>query len=140
MKQTENYQLNQWEKTDRILMEDFNEDNRKIDEALAEEKGLVCYKAGQYGWNTQGHDNDKLTEMALEKGWSEIKINRGVYQRISIPAGGTQSSNPVAQAEGGKRPSSTRKYICPCCKNSVRATKTVNIICGDCMEKMEVAE
>ena len=38
MKQTSNYQLNQWEKTDRILMEDFNEDNRKIDEALAEEK------------------------------------------------------------------------------------------------------
>ena len=38
MKQTNNYQLNQWEKTDRILMEDFNEDNRKIDEALAEEK------------------------------------------------------------------------------------------------------
>ena len=31
MKQTSNYQLNQWEKTDRILMEDFNEDNRKID-------------------------------------------------------------------------------------------------------------
>ena len=38
MKQTSNYQLNQWEKTDRILMEDFNEDNRKIDEALAEER------------------------------------------------------------------------------------------------------
>lgn len=50
--------------------------------ALAEEKGLVCYKAGQYGWNTQGHDNDKLTEYALEKGWSEIKISREGYQRI----------------------------------------------------------
>lgn len=109
--------------------------------ALAEEKGLVCYKAGQYGWNTQGHDNDKLTEMALEKGWSEIKISRGWYQRISVPAGGTQSSSGAAmQPEGGKRPSSTRKYQCPCCKNSVRATKTVNLICGDCMEKMVVAE
>lgn len=36
--------------------------------ALAEEKGLVCYKAGQYGWNTQGKGNDRLTEYALEKG------------------------------------------------------------------------
>lgn len=108
--------------------------------ALAEEKGLVCYRAGQYGWNTQGRDNDKLTEYALEKGWSEIRICRGGMPRLNIPAGGTQSSSPAAQAEGGKRPSSTRKYICPCCKNSVRATKTVNIICGDCMEKMEVAE
>ena len=34
------------------------------------------------------------------------------------------------------KPSSTRKLICPCCGNSVRATKAVNIICGDCMERM----
>ena len=36
MKQTPRYQLCQWENMDRILMEDFNEDNRKIDTALAE--------------------------------------------------------------------------------------------------------
>lgn len=79
-----------------------------------------------------------IHEYALEKGWSEIKISRGGYQRISIPAGGTQSSGAATQPEGGKRPSSTRKYQCPCCKNSVRATKAINLICGDCMEKMEV--
>ena len=31
---TEHYQLNQWEPTDRVLREDFNEDNRKIEAAL----------------------------------------------------------------------------------------------------------
>ena len=36
MKQTANYQLNQWDKSDRIQMEDFNADNAKIDTALAE--------------------------------------------------------------------------------------------------------
>ena len=35
MKQTENYQLSQWEKADRIQMEDFNGDNSKVDAALA---------------------------------------------------------------------------------------------------------
>ena len=35
MNYTENYQLNQWEPADRVLRTDFNEDNRKIDEALA---------------------------------------------------------------------------------------------------------
>ena len=35
MQKTENYQLNQWNKTDRIQMEDFNADNAKIDAALA---------------------------------------------------------------------------------------------------------
>lgn len=39
----------------------------------------------------------------------------------------------------GKRPSSTRKYICPCCHNSVRATKDVHIICADCAEMMQLA-
>ena len=34
MTKTEHYQLNQWEKTDRVLREDFNEDNRKIEAAL----------------------------------------------------------------------------------------------------------
>ena len=35
MNQTPNYQLNQWDKTDRIRMEDFNADNAKIEAALA---------------------------------------------------------------------------------------------------------
>lgn len=35
MERTANYDLSKWEKTDRIEMEDFNEDNRKIDAALA---------------------------------------------------------------------------------------------------------
>ena len=35
MNYTKNYQLNQWDAADRVLREDFNEDNRKIEEALA---------------------------------------------------------------------------------------------------------
>ena len=31
---TANFQLTQWEKTDRIMMEDFNRDNAAIDTAL----------------------------------------------------------------------------------------------------------
>ena len=45
--QTPNYALNQWERDDRILMEDFNADNAKIDrynailKELAAEKGVL---------------------------------------------------------------------------------------------------
>ena len=35
--------------------------------------------------------------------------------------------------------SSTRKYICPCYGNSVRATKIVNIGCLDCGVQMVLA-
>ena len=34
MQQTEHYKLNQWERTDRIQMEDFNNNNLKIEAAL----------------------------------------------------------------------------------------------------------
>ncbi len=56
---------------------------------------------------------------------------------------GGKTGNGGTQTGGSTEPpkrSSTRKYVCPCCKQSIRATKEVNIICGDCMEKMEVAE
>lgn len=35
MERTPHYQLSKWQKTDRILMEDFNSDHQKIDAALA---------------------------------------------------------------------------------------------------------
>lgn len=41
---------------------------------------------------------------------------------------------PVIKGQSVK--SSTRKYICPWCGQSVRATKAVNIMCADCNELM----
>ena len=32
---------------------------------------------------------------------------------------------------------SVRKYVCPDCEISVRATKAVNVMCGDCMKQMQ---
>lgn len=100
--------------------------------ALAEQVGLMCVEAGIYGWNTQGAGNDALIEYALEKGWSEIMIGRETSRGIRIGATGTPAGEP-GEDPGGKRPSSTRKYQCPKCGNSVRATKELNILCGDCM-------
>lgn len=41
MNYTENYQLNQWDAGDRVLREDFNADNAKIDAALGEVKSAI---------------------------------------------------------------------------------------------------
>lgn len=103
---------------------------------LAEAKGLICVKAGQYGWNTVGTGNDGLIEYALSKGWSEIRISRGqTWGRLGIAGSGAAHGGAEVET-GGKRPSSTRKLQCPCCKNSVRATKAVRIMCMDCMKQM----
>ena len=38
--------------------------------------------------------------------------------------------------DGNKKPkSSTRKYICPSCGNTFRATKDINVLCMDCGEQ-----
>lgn len=42
MNHTANFQLNQWESSDRIQMEDFNSDNAKIDTALKETAEAVA--------------------------------------------------------------------------------------------------
>lgn len=111
--------------------------NKKF-KKLAEEKGLKVVDAGNYGWNTSGKDNEALTEYALEHNWSELMIRRQITG-FRIPIAGSGTAQSGAPTQGTKAPSSTRKYKCPCCGNSVRATKAVNIICGDCMKQMELA-
>ena len=102
--------------------------------AEAERRGLVCIPCGEYGWNTT--PSDKLVEYALSKGWNEIKIGRGSLPPI-IRTGASGTAQTGAETTGGgKRPSSTRKLQCPKCGCSVRATKTVRIMCMDCMEQM----
>ena len=102
--------------------------------AEAERRGLVCVPCGQYGWNTTPSDN--LVEYALSKGWNEIKIGRGSLPPI-IRTGASGTAQTGAETTGGgKRTSSTRKLQCPKCGCSVRTTKTVRIMCMDCMEQM----
>ncbi len=49
MTKTTNYQLNQWAKSDRLMMDDFNADNAKIDAALkAVVDGTMQFITGSY--------------------------------------------------------------------------------------------
>lgn len=110
--------------------------NKKFKE-IAEAHGLTCYQTGKYGWNTTPGDN--LVEYALNKGWSEILLGRNAFPP-AMRTGATGTAQTGAATPGGKRPSSTRKVVCPACGQSVRATKKVNIICGVCMAQMVEAE
>lgn len=102
--------------------------------AIAEAHGLTCVPCGQYGWNTTPGDN--LVEYALSKGWNEIRIGRSSFPPFFHSGAIGTAQGGAGTTPGGKRPSSTRKLICPRCGQSVRATKKVNILCGDCMLPM----
>ena len=59
MTKTTNYQLNQWAKSDRVLMENFNSDNAKIDAAL----GALQIVTGTY--TGSGNDANCRVDVAL---------------------------------------------------------------------------
>lgn len=106
--------------------------------AEAERRGLVIEYDSKIGWSVTS-PSDKLLDYIIEQGWTEIRIGRRLDLGALIGIGESKAGNggTAPTNEGEKRkPSSTRKYACPKCKNSVRATKAVNILCGDCMEQM----
>lgn len=108
--------------------------NRKFKEE-AERRGLVIEHHEKYGW-TITHPSERLLEWIIETGWTEIDMERGFSLGGVGGTGGKDGKGMDVPGAPTKRPSSTRKYHCPKCGMSVRATKTVNIICGDCNETM----
>ena len=101
---------------------------------VAERVGLIVTRTEKYGW-AHTEPSDALIEWILDHNIEEIRINRNEPTGIRITGGKTAASGGLITT--GSNPNShSRKYLCPCCKNSVRATKQVNVICADCMQFM----
>ena len=105
--------------------------NRKF-KAAAESRGLIVDHSEKYGWSHTS-PSDALLEFVMRNDLTDILINRNEFTGFQMPGTGTHNGAGVAVPP---KPSITRKYICPCCGNSVRATKTVRIACMDCMQQM----
>lgn len=106
--------------------------NRKFKKA-AEARGLIVQHSEKYGWSHTS-PSDELLEFVLDNDLTDILISRNEFSGFQITGTGTHSGTPIGTTVPKK--SSSRKYICPCCGMSVRATKEVNIACLDCGVKM----
>ena len=107
--------------------------NRKF-KAAAEERGLIVTHSDKYGWSHTS-PSDRLLEFILDNDLTDILINRNEFGGFRITGTGTHSGTPTMGGEAPRR-SSSRKYMCPCCGMSVRATRVVNIACLDCEEPL----
>ena len=107
--------------------------NKRFKDA-AESRGLIITHSNQYGWS-HTEPSDELLEFVLKNDLTDILINRNeaTYFRVG---GGSGAHSGAGGTVTPPRTSSTRKYICPCCGMSVRATRTVRIACVDCEEQM----
>ena len=92
--------------------------NKKFKEK-AESVGLLIEHDARVGWAIT-EPSESFSDYISEQGWHDIPINRDEGFCVV-------------------RSSSTRKYQCPCCGMSVRATKIVRISCMDCNTQLELA-
>ena len=106
---------------------------------IAENIGhLHIEKHEKYGWTITEPTEDTLN-FIIKYGFEDIQLVRG-SQFSFAGVGGAKAGNSNIVPPRTKKPSSTRKYICPCCGNSFRATKDINAICGDCNVKFVRAD
>ena len=84
-----------------------------------EQHGLSAEKNPKYGYMHKIPDTTK-------------DYYNSIIQKTDV----TQYSRKKHDKDSTSKTSSTRKYICPQCQQTIRATKEVNIICGNCNKKM----
>lgn len=94
--------------------------HNKLFKAIAESHGLNVVKVDKIGWS----------QTSLNSETAEIIRKFAAHNEESVIYRSPLSTNTTVKS------SSTRKYVCPCCHTSVRATKQVNIMCADCDEYM----
>ena len=88
--------------------------------------------AEKHGLNVEQDENRGFAITTLKPKTLEfirtLDIEKFEFRRIKTK--GEREANNRNEEQPKK--SSTRKYICPKCRDSVRATKIKKIICGDC--------
>lgn len=101
----------------------------------AEAHGLICTKTA-YGWSdTSSILSDRLLDwVLLHDEFREVELCRSVPGMVSVGVGARSADGNTAPARTTK--GNSRRYVCPGCGMIVRATREVNIICGDCRLNM----
>ena len=96
----------------------------------AEKHGLHIEYDSRIGWSIT-EPTEELIEWVIENGFENFRLGRNEFQEAIIGIGGQSGTAPKFPKKNN-----SIKMICPCCGNIARVTKTTNLICGDCLQKM----
>ena len=100
--------------------------NKKFKE-VAEGTGAILVDYDPRIGYSPTRPTEALIAFIEEQGWTGVNLSR--QSILGLPGG-----------KGRGRSNGVRKYVCPNCHCSVRATKAVNIGCLDCGTVMELEE
>lgn len=109
--------------------------HNKAFKMACEARGMIVERSDKYGWSHTS-PGDGILDFVLKYELSDILITRNEFSGFQIVGTGKHSGTLTPPIPKG---SNSRKYICPLCRNSVRATKNVNIACVDCSQIMVLA-
>ena len=107
--------------------------NKKF-KAAAEAHGLIIEHDPKIGWSITTPSLE-LLDFIEEEGWTPLQMKEGGFN-----FSGFTPKGKGPDGETNTKKSSTRKYTCPMCGNSCRATKAIKIMCMDCMAEMTSEE
>ena len=149
MLQTTNYQLNQWESTDRILRTDFNRDNAALDAALAKKLELIPIREVVPSASANAIELDVsdidfsqwravIMETALVGNKYDILIRpnggtTGTYYNIKGTSQGTGSLGAVTSTADGSLPTGQAIFLplyCPARKVTGFILQNTNFYCS----------
>lgn len=99
----------------------------------AREHGLICTATEKYGYAHTAPADALLDWLLIHDELREIEMCR-VTPPVIVGLGSRAADGRVPC--GGLQRSNSRRYVCPACRCIIRATRTVNILCGDCMLPM----
>lgn len=105
--------------------------NNKFKE-LCDEIGLEVEKHSGIGWNTTGNISEELSKLIDDKFLS--KYNPAYITELFHLK--NKFGDMEVKRKGKDR--NAPKFVCPCCGAIARANPKYNLICGDCMEVMEI--
>lgn len=101
--------------------------NKKFKE-IAENRGLIIEYVQYIGYS-KTTPSDEFISVLFDNGLLDFDMKTA---RTGGVTGGDDNTTTPPPSPTAKKKTSTRKYICPSCGISVRATKDVNIGCLDC--------
>ena len=102
--------------------------------ATAEAHGLHIEKHLHYGWTVTSLTDDTAAWLAEQPGMVDITASRKTLLQITTTTGDDGEEPKTTTVKGGRQTSKNRsiKYVCPECGTIIRATREVNVVCGDC--------
>ena len=116
--------------------------NKKYKET-AEAHGLSINHHDKYGWTITTLAAETAEWLAQQPGMEDITASRRTSLQIKTKADDDDGNDDgeTTTIKGGRTTSKNRsiKYVCPKCGAIIRATKLVNVICGDCNVAFEIA-